>query len=63
MVCNNSWAIIYRIISVKLSEVKQSLIGKFTIEEIRLLVNEVFKVALTNEKPKLYIMDIKQFTM
>lgn len=50
---------IYRFISVKLSEVKQSLIGKFTIEEIRLLVKEVFKVALTNEKPELYIMDIK----
>jgi Zn-dependent protease with chaperone function len=51
--------LILKFISFKLSESKESIIGKFTIEEIRLLVDEVFKVSLTNEKPGLYILNLE----
>lgn len=51
--------IIQQLISVKLSEVKDASIGNFTIQEVQSLVDEVFKVSLTNEKPELYIMNIE----
>ena len=50
--------LLYKLVSTKLSKCNDALIGKFTIEEIRLLIDEVFKVSLINEKPELYIVDL-----
>ena len=50
---------ILKLFSFKLSKAKEPLIGQFKVEEIRLLVDEVFKVSLTNEKPSLYILNLE----
>jgi Zn-dependent protease with chaperone function len=51
--------IFFKLVSTNLSEFKEKQIGQFTIEEVRTLVDEVFKVSLTSEKPTLYIMNLE----
>ena len=47
-----------KLFSVKLSKFKEPQIGQFTIQDVRLLVDEVLDVSIINEKPEVYIWDI-----
>ena len=50
--------LLLRLFSVKLSKYKEPQIGEFTIQDVRLLVDEVLDVSIINEKPEVYIWDI-----
>ena len=57
-VINMGQLLLLRLFSVKLSKFKEPQIGQFTIQDVRLLVDEVLDVSIINEKPEVYIWDI-----
>lgn len=50
--------LILRLFSVKLSKYKEPQIGEFTIQEVRLLVDDVLNKSINKEKPEVYIMNM-----
>lgn len=47
-----------RLISVPLSKVKEKKLGKYSGEDVQMLLEKVFSKSLINEKPQVYIANI-----
>jgi Zn-dependent protease with chaperone function len=50
--------VVYRLMSVRLSDVKDARLGNFDVSEVREMVNEVLHSTATHERPEVYIMKI-----
>jgi Zn-dependent protease with chaperone function len=50
--------LLFRFISVKLSRVKETQIGKYSTEEIRQLIEKAISKSLAKEKPEVYILGL-----
>ena len=50
--------IVYRLISVRLADVKDARLGNFDVNAIREIVNEVLGATVTHERPEVYIMKV-----
>jgi Zn-dependent protease with chaperone function len=50
--------VVYRLMSVRLSDVKDARLGNFEVSEVRDMVNEVLHSTATHERPEVYIMKI-----
>ena len=55
-----------RMSSVKLSRIKKTQIGKYSVNEIRMIIDKVFSKSLAREKPEIFIIEsnhINAFTL
>lgn len=50
--------VVYRLLSVRLADVKDARLGNFDVNEIREIVNEVLDATATHERPEVYIMKV-----